>query len=74
MAGSYPDVPGYRFAYDVDGTTVVKYGISGGAISTLSNGDMATLNHDQSNPGWWDSLSSILLFYSQSKDHLRGCF
>ncbi|HPR10646.1 MAG TPA: hypothetical protein PLJ04_03630 [Candidatus Saccharibacteria bacterium] len=57
MAGSYPDVPGYRFAYDVDGTTVVKYGISGGAISTLSNGDMATLNHDQSNPGWWDYLA-----------------
>lgn len=38
MAGSYPDVPGYRFAYDLDGSAVAHYSNSGtGLITNVSS-------------------------------------
>lgn len=42
MAGNYADVPGDRFAYDVDGSTVVQVQ-SGGTINTLSQAQARTL-------------------------------
>lgn len=48
MAGSYPDVPGYRFAYDIDGTICTVSSITGGTISTVTASDLRTLNQDQS--------------------------
>lgn len=38
MAGSYPDVPEYRFAYDLDGSAIVHYANTGtGLITTASS-------------------------------------
>lgn len=47
MAGAYPDVPGYRFAYDKDGTTAVYNVLAGGATYTVSSGDLTTMNQHQ---------------------------
>lgn len=41
MAGSYPDTPGYRFAYDRDGTIGFKYT---GSLSTMTQQERAYLN------------------------------
>jgi len=57
MAGSYPDVPGYRFAYDVDGTVVIRYPIGGGAPSQLTTGNLAQINRDQADPGVWTAYN-----------------
>ncbi len=57
MAGSYADVPGYRFAYDLDGTTAIKYPIGGGAPSTILSGDLAMMNQDQLSPGTWGAYN-----------------
>jgi len=48
MAGSYPDVPGYRFAYDVDGTIGVVSPIAGGVANTISSTDLAKMNQNSS--------------------------
>jgi hypothetical protein len=45
MAGSYPDVPGYRFAYDVDGTVVAFYSNTGDTFN-LSSSEVRVLNDD----------------------------
>lgn len=47
MAGSYPDVPGYRFVYDDDGTIGVLHQIAGGPIVAINDTDMKRLNQDQ---------------------------
>lgn len=41
MAGSYPDVPGYRFAYDKDGTGV--FTTNGGVITNANSSQIAQL-------------------------------
>lgn len=46
MAGSYPDVPGYRFAYDVDGTVGGIYYQSGHTSTLLSSAQLRALNND----------------------------
>lgn len=43
MAGSYPDVPGYRFALHTDGTMAVTYRVTGGIAHTINNAGMTTL-------------------------------
>lgn len=48
MAGSYPDVPGYRFAYDVDGTVGIVSPIAGGAATTISSTDLTKMNQNSS--------------------------
>lgn len=52
MAGSYPDVPGYRFAYDVDGTTVVYHNLNAGTNATQSQATLQTTNGDLTNGGF----------------------
>jgi hypothetical protein len=47
MAGSFSDVPGYRFAYDVDGTIGVIYSYSGGVIASVSSADLSKANQEQ---------------------------
>lgn len=48
MAGSYPDVPGRRFAYHLDGTLMVYRNASGAIVDVSAN--MADLNdHDNTN-------------------------
>ncbi len=41
MAGTYPDVPGYRFAYDKDGTTMLIAPVTSG-VSTIIQPSQAT--------------------------------
>jgi len=40
MAGAFPDVPGFRFEYDRDGSVVI------GSGATLSTGQMQTINNE----------------------------
>ena len=45
MAGTYPDVPGYRFAYDQDGTQLFVSGSTGtGQITQLPAINVGYLN------------------------------
>lgn len=46
MAGSYSDVPGYRFAYDIDGTTGIRVNLGGGSPITLSGDDLTRMNRN----------------------------
>lgn len=46
MAGSYPDVPGYRFAYDQDGTVVVDHNFMTSTVTTLTSTNLNTLNNE----------------------------
>jgi len=43
MAGSYPDVPGYRFAYDLDGTAGFVF--RSGSLTNLTSANLAYLNN-----------------------------
>lgn len=45
MAGSYPDAPARKIAYDVDGSSGFR--ILNGALSQLTAGDLATLNDER---------------------------
>ncbi len=49
MAGTYPDVPGYRFAYDKDGTNINAFASQGGngQIFTLTTSEMSIMNQNQ---------------------------
>ncbi len=73
MAGSYPDVPGYRFAYDLDGTTVINYNTSEGTQETLTSGSLTVLNNDDFDtfnyPGY---RSQILVFFFPEPRTLKG--
>lgn len=46
MAGSYPDVPGYRFAYDQDGTVVVHHDSSLGYSTLVSSANTRQINSE----------------------------
>lgn len=46
MAGSYPDVPGYKFAYDVDGTVVVCHNVWNGTNFNFSSGQLRDFNNE----------------------------
>lgn len=48
MAGSYPDVPGRRMAYDRDGTSVVDLYINGGTTSAVSAANIGAINDEDS--------------------------
>ena len=45
MAGSYPDVPGYRFAYDIDGTVGFRFN---SVLVNLSSAEMTLINRENS--------------------------
>lgn len=44
MAGTYPDVPGRRMAYDRDGS--VGFYIQGGVVTTLTSAEIESMNDD----------------------------
>ncbi len=46
MAGTYPDVPGYRFVYDADGTIVVYHNITNGTNVTQSAATLQSINNE----------------------------
>lgn len=46
MAGLYPDVPGRRMAYDIDGSVVVACNISAGTLAVLSEAQVLSLNSE----------------------------
>lgn len=48
MAGSYPDVPGYRFAYDKDGTIGVTHNTDNGTVALHGASALQSLNSDNS--------------------------
>lgn len=55
MAGNYPDPPGPRMAYDVDGSVGFYYPESTNVIVQLTAGDLATMN-DEDNDFWDASI------------------
>lgn len=67
MAGIYPDVPGHRFAYDVDGT-LVRSRSQAGVWQTLTPGNLVLINdEDESDwlawatgPTWWGTSGIYL--------------
>lgn len=64
MAGNYPDVPGYRMAYDRDGTVgfSVDNNFASGAVSILGSSLMVDLNNEQAASGrniWGDIVGFI---------------
>lgn len=66
MAGTYPDVPGYRFAYDKDGTTMVTYSQAGtGLITTRTATDMQRANQNQSGANFTSGNSWLALIFPE---------
>lgn len=59
MAGVYPNVPGYRFAYDEDGTIVTAFAsqAGNGQVFTLTQGELTTINQNQQ--------GSVVPYYSK---------
>lgn len=72
MAGTYADVPGYRFAYDQDGTSVIRYVSDVG--TTQSIGTLQKLNSD----AIASSITAVglhhLVFLFPEKRDLSGIF
>lgn len=81
MAGSYPDVPGYRFAYDMDGTSVVYWRTALSSYLSPNSSQLRTINDANPIVGWGGlggdghlillfpeirSISGILLNYSRN--------
>lgn len=71
MAGTYPDVPGYRFAYDKDGTSLMRSRIdNSGDITALTNPEVAQLNNNYSDGHaydayWYGSLHYLTIFFPE---------
>lgn len=73
MAGTYPDVPNNRIAYDLDGT--IGLYIYGGS-SQLSSGTVAALNAENSGAGInspFNAVRYVCLLFPQAMD-LTGLF
>ncbi len=51
MAGSFPDVPGYRFLTDIDGTLGLVYKQPSGPIKTISQTHMSYFNREETHNG-----------------------
>jgi hypothetical protein len=51
MAGNYPDVPGPRMAYDVDGSVGFYFSETTNLITQLTAGELASMN-DEDNDSW----------------------
>lgn len=62
MAGVYPDVPGIKFQYDLDGSAMGQIEADGTTISTYSTGTMQTINNESS-----DVLALGVLLQSPGK-------
>lgn len=63
MAGSYPDVPGYRFAYDLDGTIAGSYNTNTG-VSVDHTSSLSTWNNESnSSVGVVSGTSSVCYLY-----------
>lgn len=65
MAGNYPDVPGPRIAYDVNGSAM--YNLSGSTPVAMTSADMVTLN-DDSNSSWGTGPLTVGLFFPVAMD------
>lgn len=73
MAGTYPDVPGPRIAYDRDGSTGVRIS-SGNAITSLTAGEMNNLNdEDGDSTGMSGANGRIAIFFPVPMT-IVGCF
>lgn len=46
MAGTYPDAPAYRLAYDLDGTAVIECDVSLGTSSVMTTSNKQILNNE----------------------------
>lgn len=75
MAGSYPNVPTNRIAYDIDGT-VGLYIDSSGSSSQLSSGTVAALNNEAGGAGInspFNAVRKVCLLFPQAVD-LTGLY
>lgn len=71
MAGSYPNLPAPRMAYDVDGTFVVR--IAGAGSYPLSSGDLQVLNGESDNYLDYNSGDNIAFIFPQQRN-IAGFF
>lgn len=68
MAGTYPDVPGHRMAYDRDGSAGAIVETSGG-VTSLSGGDMVTINDEASGyVAMSPSTKSLAIIFPELRD------
>jgi hypothetical protein len=68
MAGNYPDVPAPRMAYDRDGS-VGALVTTGGGISLLSGGQLATINDEDSDElGWTPATTALCIIFPELRD------
>ncbi len=76
MAGSYPDVPGYRFAYDTDGTVLVSCATNlVGPITTYDNAFKSILNQNSASvPANLPTFGAYLIFIFPEPRTITGYF
>lgn len=65
MAGSYPDAPGPRMAYDLDGSAAVDIALSG-TVNPLSAASMQVLNNEASD--YYTPLDGVAILFPQARD------
>lgn len=72
MAGSYPDVPGYRFPYDQDGTIAIWYNNPPPLLATPS--ELRGLNNDFPETSWGraGTVPSHVCFLFPEKRNITG--
>ncbi len=74
MAGSYPDVPGYRFAYDADGTSVVYHNLGTGLDTAQSQTILQVVNSETVGsvnsiaPGAGGGFGAIVFFFPEPRN------
>lgn len=70
MAGTYPDVPGYRFAYDVDGTNASVFNLANGIYTTLSLAQRQSINSNTNSATLINSsiTEHLILFFPEQRN------
>lgn len=71
MAGSYANVPDTRMAWDIDGSTAVRY--TTGAITTMSSGDKTILNNESSDGFYIQPQEYFAIVFPEKRD-ISGIF
>lgn len=73
MAGSYPDVPGYRFAYDLDGTAIAIHPKNGSPAITVPSSSLSGLNNDTVSSSYMPGNSFFAILFPEPRS-ITGFF